>query len=303
MIVVVGTPGEDPVRRLVDAAEAAGTRVVLMDETGAADWDLRVGGGPDGVHARLVSNGEEVDLAAATGLYLRLTGPRRRGPVSDPLEQQRRDAAISLVAAWADVASIRVANRPRSMASNGSKPYQAALIRSLGLAVPPTLVTNDPAAVREFQHEHGRLVYKSASGIRSIVHELTPARSADLGRVRHLPTQFQRLLEGTNVRAHVVGGTVFACEIGSETIDYRYREGGEPAVMRPIDLPPEVAGRCVAIARALDLPFAGVDLLHDSEGRWWCFEVNPSPAYSCFEEPTGLPIAAALADWLAGGGE
>jgi len=303
MIVVAGTPAEDPVRRLLEAADTAGIEVVLLDETSAADWDLRVAGGPDGVHARLVDGGREVDLAGATGLYLRLTVPRRAGPEPDPLEQQRRDAALSLVAAWADVAPLRVANRPRAMASNGSKPYQAALIRSLGLAVPPTLVTNDPAAVREFQGEHGRLVYKSASGIRSIVHELTAARSADLGRVRHLPTQFQRLLEGTNVRVHVVGGAVFACEIGSATIDYRYREGGEPAVMRPVELPPEVAERCVAVATALDLPLAGIDLLRDGEGRWWCFEVNPSPAYSCFEEPTGLPIAAALARWLDGGGE
>ncbi|MDQ7993049.1 MAG: hypothetical protein AAGC63_15995 [Propionicimonas sp.] len=303
MIVIIGTPAEDPVRRLVDAARAEGVEALVLDETAAADWNLRVGSGPEGRYARLAGADGEVDLAGATGLYLRLTAPGRTGPVPDPLEQDRHDAAIALAAGWADVAAMRVANRPRAMASNGSKPYQAALIRSFGLAVPPTLVTNDPAAVQGFWDQHGRLVYKSASGVRSIVHELTPARGADLARVRHLPTQFQRLLEGTNVRVHVVGAAVFACEIGAATIDYRYREGGEAATMRAVELPPAVAERCVAVAAALDLPFAGIDLLRDDDGNWWCFEVNPSPAYSCFEEPTGLPIAAALARWLAGEGE
>lgn len=303
MIVVIGTPSEDPVRHLLAAAAAAGTETVLLDETAADDWNLRVGSGPGGRYARFAGEAGEVDLDAATGLYLRLTARRPSGPTVDPLQQERHDAAISLAAAWADVAAMRVANRPRAMASHDSLPYQAALIRSLGLAVPPTLVTNDPAAVREFWGEHGRLVYKSASGARSIVHELTPDRAAGLSRVRHLPTQFQRLLEGTNVRVHVVGQEVFACEVTGSTLDDRYRVNGEPAAITPVELPAAVAERCVAVAAALDLPFAGVDLLRDDEGQWWCFEVNPSPEYSSFEPPTGPTIAAALAGWLAGEGE
>ena len=35
-----------------------------------------------------------------------------------------------------------------------------------------TLVTNDPEAVREFRSRHGRVVFKSISGIRSIVREV-----------------------------------------------------------------------------------------------------------------------------------
>ena len=123
---------------------------------------------------------------------------------------------------------------------------------------------------------------------------------ADLDRVRHLPTQFQRLVVGTNVRVHVVGDRVHACAVDSGTIDYRYAEGGTGATMTPVALPDEVADRCVRLAEALDLPLAGVDLLRDEDDRWWCFEVNPSPAYSSFEEPTGMPIAHSLATWLAG---
>ena len=61
------------------------------------------------------------------------------------------------------------------MASNNSKPYQALLIQALGFAVPETLVTTDPDAVLAFWQRHGTVVYKSNSGIRSIVSRLTDA--------------------------------------------------------------------------------------------------------------------------------
>ena len=123
---------------------------------------------------------------------------------------------------------------------------------------------------------------------------------ADLDRIRVLPTQFQRLLSGTNVRVHVVGEDVHACAIETETIDYRYAEGRTSGSMTVTTLPEEISRRCVALSKALDLPLAGVDLMQEPDGQWWCFEVNPSPAYSAFEQPTGMPIARSLARWLAG---
>ena len=50
------------------------------------------------------------------------------------------------------------------------------------------------------------------------------------------------------------------------------------------------------------LDFAGIDLRITPDGETYCFEVNPSPAYSAFEEATGQPISLALARYLAGVG-
>jgi hypothetical protein len=300
MIVIVGTPAEDPVRLLLEAADDLGIATLLLPEAEAAAWNLRVECADGRIGAWLDRPAGAVGLESATGLYLRLTDPRQHAQ-PDPLREERQQAALVLVCGWADVTGLRVANRPSAMASNSSKPYQAALIRRSGFSVPETLVTNDPDQVRAFARQHGRLVYKSTSGVRSIVHELSPARTAaTLDRVRHLPTQFQRLVTGTNVRVHVVGHELFACAIEAETVDYRYADGGAPTSMHPVDLPGDVTDRCRALSAALDLPLAGIDLLQDTTGRWCCFEVNPSPAYSCFAEPTGLPMAAALARWLAG---
>ena len=300
MIVVAGSPSEGPVDLLLAAAAEVGLDVLLLEEERAAEWRLEVETADGVIRAWVTQQGRRVELSAATGLYLRLTAPEVVGEASDPLREARHAAAVGLLASWADVAQMRVANRPTRMNSNGSKPYQAALIRSAGFSVPETIVTSDPAAVLDFRRRHGRIVYKSSSGIRSVVHELTGRRIDDLERVRALPTQFQRLLTGVNVRVHVVGREVHACEVSSRTIDYRYAEGEDAAEMTPIELPDAVRERCVMLAGELDLPLAGIDLLRDADDQWWCFEVNPSPAYNCFEEPTGLPIARSLATWLAG---
>mgnify|MGYP006184765043 CR=1 FL=1 len=55
------------------------------------------------------------------------------------------------------------------MGSNSSKPFQAQLIRQYGFAVPETLITNNPEHVLAFRDKHKRIVYKSISGVRSIV--------------------------------------------------------------------------------------------------------------------------------------
>jgi glutathione synthase/RimK-type ligase-like ATP-grasp enzyme len=49
----------------------------------------------------------------------------------------------------------------------------------------------------------------------------------------------------------------------------------------------------------LDLPLCGIDLKRASDGRYFCFEVNPSPAYSYYQENAGQPIAEALVRFLA----
>src|SRR4029453_6639914 len=93
--------------------------------------------------------------------------------------------------AWCEISPARVVNRSSSMGSNFSKPFQSQIIQSQGFAIPETLITNAPELVREFRHEHKRVIYKSISSERSVVHTL---REEDLERLENVlwcPTQFQ----------------------------------------------------------------------------------------------------------------
>ena len=205
----------------------------------------------------------------------------------------------ALLHEWLDVTEVLVMGRPASMFSNSSKPHQARLIAAAGLAVPTTLVTNDPEAVREFRSRHGRIIFKSISGIRSIVREVDDAALARMDRIRDLPTQFQARVEGTDVRVHVVGESVFPTRITSTALDYRYAaRDGLACDLEPWVLAPDVEQACISVASALALPLAGIDLRVGEDGTVTCFEVNPMPAFSYYESNTGQPIAAAVAAFL-----
>ncbi|GAA2817921.1 hypothetical protein GCM10010441_47990 [Kitasatospora paracochleata] len=295
MILFYGCPDDDPLTRAVAAARAAGVDHLLLDQTRLARYDLVCG---PGLAGRVGAEGRTVPLDAVTAVYARpLDPPADR---ADPAARARTAAFHGWFTDWLDTADALVVNRPRAMESNGSKPYQAQLIARAGFAVPDTLVSDDPEEIRAFHRGHGRVVYKSLSGIRSIVRELTEADGARLHLVRALPTQFQAYVPGRDVRVHVVGERVFAAAVDCAAIDYRYAgRDGLHAELSRYELPPEVAERSVALAAGLGLSLAGIDLRVRPDGTWVCFEVNPMPAYSYYESHTGLPIAAALVELLA----
>jgi glutathione synthase/RimK-type ligase-like ATP-grasp enzyme len=94
-----------------------------------------------------------------------------------------------------------------------------------------------------------------------------------------------------------IGGSRQAGE--SESYRYANIEGGR-AKLTAIDLPEDVTGKCVRLATDLGLEFAGIDLFRSVDAEYYCFEVNPQPAFSFFDHQSGQPIARAVADYLAG---
>ena len=153
---------------------------------------------------------------------------------------------------------------------------------------------------KAFLREHKRLVYKSISGVRSIVATLDSGQEDRLAGVATGPVQFQQWIDGRDIRVHVVGAACFATAVDSQADDYRYaaQEGADLA-LEPFELPRALAERLVAISRQMGLLVAGIDLRLTAEGVWFCFEINPSPGFTFYEEATGQPIAAAIADLLS----
>ncbi|MSR14650.1 MAG: alpha-L-glutamate ligase [Gammaproteobacteria bacterium] len=58
----------------------------------------------------------------------------------------------------------------------------------------------------------------------------------------------------------------------------------------------EMAALAEAAAAALDIDYAGVDLMRDVHGRWWIGEVNGVPAWWGLARATGLDVTARLVD-------
>ncbi|MBW0001718.1 MAG: RimK domain-containing protein ATP-grasp [Verrucomicrobia bacterium] len=301
-ILLWGLPADSPIATVRDALRRAGRRVTFLDQRAVRDIEveLTVGSGVEGL---LRAGGETFDLAGVKAMYLRPQDSRKLPDVAGAGENSdlwRHALAVEdILLSWSDLTPALVLNRPGDMAANSSKPYQASWIESLGFLIPDTLITTDPGLALAFWRQHGQVVYKSVSGIRSIVSRLTAEHRRRFDRIASCPTQFQQYVSGTEYRVHVVGDEVFACRIVSDADDYRYATG--PVEMQACRLPDEVEARCKTLADSMNLLLAGVDLRCTPEGAWYCFEVNPSPAFTCFERETGQPITEAVADLLASG--
>ena len=243
MILVVGIPSEPPLQEALDALSDLRADVLVLSQRRSAEIDLAFAVDSSGVVDGVLRVGHRhVALRDVTAVYARLMDHRNvpeyeRLAPGDP-ERDRWASLHDDLTTWVDVAPGRVVNRSSAMASNGSKPYQAQLIARHGLLTPETLVTNDADEARDFYATRSRVVYKSASGARSIVQTMGPADVDRLGTLRACPVQFQAWVPGTDVRVHVVGSEVFATAITTTATDYRYATAqvDEPAHLEPHEL-------------------------------------------------------------------
>lgn len=308
MILFCGIPSEPPLQLAIEAAEQMRVEHLVFNQRYASFSDISIDITNGRTSGSLRYRETVYPLEGFCGVFTRLTDWRTL-PENRPVHGTPADRALVLrsrvmheaLAEWIELTECPVLNRARAMASNTSKPYQAQLIARTGLLIPATLVTNDPAEVEAFCHEHGRVIYKSVSSIRSIVRELRADDLKRIDRVRNLPTQFQEFISGKNVRVHVIGDRVFATGIDTQSIDYRYatRDGLE-ITMHPTELPAKVELACLDLSKSLDLPLCGIDLKVTPNEEWYCFEVNPSPAYSYYQQETGQPISRAIVEFLTG---
>jgi glutathione synthase/RimK-type ligase-like ATP-grasp enzyme len=302
MILLWGIAADGPLASVRAALMRMGAPVAFLDQQSLlrARIELTLDGG---VRGRLETPEWTADLESVTAAYLRPYDARRTDALRGlKLGSSRLRRALEFedaLACWTEMTPALVVSRPSAMASNNSKPYQLGLIRQAGFDVPDTLVTTDPSAAAEFWERHGAVIYKSVSGFRSIVSRLRPEHRDRLPDVANCPTQFQQYVDGVDYRVHVVGGEAFGCQVSSSADDYRYpQESGEPRV-QSWEVPEDLARRCLGLADSLNLPVVGIDLRRTSSGKWYCFEANPSPGFSFYEEATGQPISEAIARLLA----
>lgn len=191
------------------------------------------------------------------------------------------------------------------------KPAQLATAARCGLAVPPTLVTNDTAQARRFAKEHGPVVYKPvrntgylSEGTRALtvwVEKVSPADiHVGVARTIHM---FQHWVDKVaDVRLTVVGEHQFAVRIdGAPGLDWRRDYDALSYTL--VETPPEVAKGVRAYLDAFGLVFGAFDFGLDSLGCWWMYECNPNGQWAWFPDPITEKIAVALADQLQHSGK
>jgi len=257
----------------------------LANDPARGTWTLRL---PDG----RALDGEQI-----RSVYWRCYNGVGRPELPDPKQAYLAgNDARSLFESLLLRLPVRWVNGWRGFQLHQTKPAALARVAALGVPVPATLLGNDPEAVRAFVAAHPRCIFKPVQG-GAYTRRVTPAHLTDqnLKNLAYAPVTIQEEVPGATVRAFVAGQRILACEVRSDALDFR--DTADPVIVAH-ELPPEVQADCAAIAEALELVWAGIDLRLTPEGEYVFLEANPSPMFLGFESRSGLPLTAALTDLL-----
>jgi glutathione synthase/RimK-type ligase-like ATP-grasp enzyme len=254
------------------------------------------------------AGGDRVSLADVTAVWWRRPQPfGLPAELAEPAYRQfaLSEASTAFHGAWQSTEALWI-NDPVRDAAAAHKPWQLKLAKEVGLTLPETLITNDPAAAREFWRRYpGEVIYKPFLQTAYAWREtrlLRRAEEALAEAVRLAPVIFQRYVPaGADLRIIAIGDRLFAAEAHG-TDDYEIDVRFNTRVgYRPHTLPDGVAAKLRALQRRLGLEYGAIDMRRTPAGEYVFFEVNPAGQFLYIEQLTGQPIAAALAAHLSAG--
>lgn len=199
-----------------------------------------------------------------------------------------------------------------------SKMLQLKVARECGFQVPETCFSNRKEDIVRFAQKHEQVVLKSIENAyvwdeandREYVFY---AQRVDSAQLADFPEEtFSQtvsfvqnyVVKAFELRVTVVGEQVFACKIDSQGLPadkgaVDWRQGYDYGLKQEAySLPEECGLCCIAYLRKLGLNFGCFDFIVTPEGEYVFLECNPNGQWLWVELATGLPIAAAIADFL-----
>ncbi|WP_206279944.1 ATP-grasp ribosomal peptide maturase [Streptomyces luteoverticillatus] len=309
--VLVSTGHEDPTADLV-IAELNRRRVPVLrfdpgrDFPGAAVLAARTRQG--GWSGTLSMGSRTAELHAVRALYHRrpsMFEPADEGQDARFAVQENRRGLGGVLGALPGCLYL---SHPQAIARAEYKPAQLATALGLGLLVPETLITNDPAQAEEFCDQWPAIYKPLHAGAYWVNGEPAGIWAARVGpgeiddaveRSAHL---FQAAVpKVADVRAVVVGNQTFCARITAPPGVLDWRAEYRDLRYEPTDCPTDVRSALAAFVQDFGLKFGAFDFAVTADGAWWFLECNPNGQWAWLEEAAGLPITAAIADVLENG--
>jgi glutathione synthase/RimK-type ligase-like ATP-grasp enzyme len=303
MILIVSFPDNEHVERV---RQHLTVRSIVVDTANfpvSLGLDAQLGESVERLRLNL-PDGQHVELAEVGAVWYRRIRPYK---VHDDLADETArlfawsESNEALLGVWYSLQCFWM-NAPTADEVAQRKIRQLQVARRVGLPIPETLVTNEPAVARSFLQHHGpgNVVRKAFRNIAQAPRETSVVSEEDLAlieAVRYAPVIFQRYVPADlDLRVTVVESDIFAAAIRSGP-DYQadYRLGLASATVRPYDLPDDVSARLLELMKAFGLNFGAIDMRVTPEGEHVFLEVNPAGEYLFISERTGQPIPAAIA--------
>lgn len=197
------------------------------------------------------------------------------------------------------------------------KPYQQAIAASVGLRVPPTLISNDKSSVEAFQRQNGdRIIMKSVSA-----GKVTPAgdggenipffvmtmqvspedlEAATPEEIAYCPHFFQREIQKSHeLRVVVVDDQVLPFRIDSQNnkvSSLDWRKGIEVAGFTATSLDDGTIARIRGFMSKMGLFTGSLDLIVDTDQQVWFLECNQDGAWGWLDDIVDGAVTRAFAD-------
>lgn len=193
-------------------------------------------------------------------------------------------------------------SHPDAINKASYKPWQLKVAQRMGFQVPKSLISNSPTMVEQFRQDcGGRIIAKTLhSGLIETedgtkVIFTTPVEAVDLstdGSVELAPILFQEYVsKETELRVTVIGNSIFAAEIGSQSVqgaEHDWRRAAPGTLrFRSVRLPGIIADSCIHLVSQLGLAFGAIDMIKTPDQRYVFLELNPNGQWGWLERATG----------------
>ncbi|HEX7318217.1 MAG TPA: MvdD family ATP-grasp ribosomal peptide maturase [Pyrinomonadaceae bacterium] len=320
VLIITKSDDNESVSLVAKAIESKGGRAVRFD-TDRYPTEVRLstyygGGGEE--RLTLTNEDGEFDLREIEAVWHRRLNFGARIPQA--LDKQLRHASLTETRAAAQgmLASLKAfrMDAVRHIRHAENKQLQLRVAREVGLDIPRTLTTNDPAVVGAFAAEcEGGMVTKMLSsfavyeGGQELVVFTNPVRAEDLADLSGLslcPATFQESVpKALELRATVVGRRIMTASINSQSSERAandWRRDGLRMIeeWKPYELPRDVEEKIMRLMDYFGLNYGAIDLIVTPDGRHVFLEVNPVGEFFWLELYAGLPVSDAIADVLLG---
>lgn len=203
-----------------------------------------------------------------------------------------------------EVLQVPVVNNTRSIERSVDKGMTSFLLSQRGIPTPITFVSSDlhymRSKLRDGFSNGKKFVIKPLFGSQGkglqLIHDPATTMSFDhINGVMYAQEYIQpRQGVGIDFRVFVVGNRVIASmkRNGADWIS----NVATGATVEAVTLEKNIEQLAIQAVRAVGLEYAGVDLIQDTQGKYWVTEVNSVPAWKGLQKTTTVSIADNIAD-------
>ncbi|HEY2293763.1 MAG TPA: hypothetical protein VGM86_23915 [Thermoanaerobaculia bacterium] len=225
-----------------------------------------------------------------------------------------RTALLNILSHRAEANGLLCVNPWESAIRTENKLWQHYVAAQVGLVMPESLYSNDPAAVRGLIERQGTIAYKPfISGIWEdgkaswgcFTNAIDAESLVEDELLQAVPGIYQELIpKAYELRVTMIGDHAFTARLNSQQTQRGHedwRRAYEDLRIEPWEIPNDLHRQCIELMRRLDIVFGCLDFIVTPDGRYVFLEVNQAGQFLFIEEACGLPLLDAFSELLLQG--